>query len=123
MVMPSFPWALEFTSPSFRLLGHESGTYVKKGDEIIDAEALDGTTIPAYLATNVRQTKWHDEMMKTMDSATDPLWTVIREGGPFHARGQLPRYGEFLKDTDRAYAIEELGRRHPGEFGAATRYH
>ncbi len=63
--------------------------------------------------------EWHDDMMRTMDSATDPLWTVIREGGPYHARGQLPRYCEFLENTDRAYAIKELQRRHPGEFGAA----
>lgn len=61
---------------------------------------------------------WHDDMMKTMDSPTDPLWTVIREGGPLHAKGRLKDYCEFLKGTDRAYAIQELERKHPGEFGA-----
>lgn len=30
--------------------------------------------------------EWHDEMMLTMDADTDPLWTVMREGGPLHAR-------------------------------------
>jgi arylsulfatase A-like enzyme len=29
---------------------------------------------------------WHDEMMAGMSSDTDPLWTVMREGGPYHAR-------------------------------------
>jgi len=64
--------------------------------------------------------EWHDAMMKTMDSPTDPLWTVIREGGPFHARGQLKGYCKFLESTERAYAIEELKRKHPGEFGATV---
>jgi choline-sulfatase len=60
---------------------------------------------------------WHDEMMQTMDSAVDPLWTVIREGGPLHARGQLKSYCEFLENTERAYAIEALKKEHPREFG------
>ena len=59
---------------------------------------------------------WHDKMMKTMDSDRDPLWTVMQEGGPFHARGHLKAYCEFLEKTGRAYAIEELKKRHPGEF-------
>ncbi|MFX3635946.1 MAG: sulfatase [Candidatus Pristimantibacillus sp.] len=29
---------------------------------------------------------WHDAMMSTMDADNDPLWTVMREGGPLHAR-------------------------------------
>ncbi|MFA6294334.1 MAG: sulfatase, partial [Victivallales bacterium] len=37
---------------------------------------------------------WHDSMMSTMQYDTDPLWTVMREGGPFHARGQLKKYCE-----------------------------
>jgi choline-sulfatase len=60
--------------------------------------------------------QWHDEMMHTMPDAVDPLWTVIREGGPTHARGFLPAYCERLEKTDRAWAVPELKRRHPGEF-------
>ncbi|WP_136604207.1 sulfatase [Paenibacillus dokdonensis] len=30
--------------------------------------------------------EWHDEMMMTMEFDVDPLWTVMREGGPLHAR-------------------------------------
>lgn len=28
---------------------------------------------------------WHDDMMASMEFDVDPLWTVMREGGPFHA--------------------------------------
>jgi len=59
---------------------------------------------------------WHDSMMASMDYSVDPLWTVIREGGPEHARGHLKEYCARLEQTDRAWAIPELMRRHPQEF-------
>ena len=59
---------------------------------------------------------WHDRMMATSDTDKDPLWTTIREGGPFHAKGHLPKYVEYLKATERGWAVEELTKRHPGEF-------
>ena len=61
---------------------------------------------------------WHDEMMAGMPDAVDPLWTVMREGGPHHSRGQLARYCERLEQTGRGEHIAELRRRHPGEFGS-----
>jgi arylsulfatase A-like enzyme len=65
-----------------------------------------------------RLAEWHDGMMATMPAPyeTDPLWTVMREGGPCHARGHLARYCEYLKQTGRAWAIPELQKRHPREF-------
>ena len=60
--------------------------------------------------------KWHDNMMKSMDCDTDPLWTVIMEGGPYHARGHLKAYCKRLEETGRGYAISELKKRHPREF-------
>lgn len=30
--------------------------------------------------------EWHDEMMSSMDYDVDPLWTVMNEGGPTHAK-------------------------------------
>lgn len=63
-----------------------------------------------------RLLNWHDDMMSTMDSDCDPLWTVMREGGPYHARGHLKDYCKWLKATGRGDAIEELRRRHPDEF-------
>jgi len=63
-----------------------------------------------------RLERWHAEMMATMSAAEDPMWTVIREGGPLHARGHLAAYCDRLKSTDRGWAVAELARRHPGEF-------
>lgn len=60
--------------------------------------------------------EWHDQQMATMESDEDPLWTVIREGGPFHSRGQLKKYCERLEQTGRGWAIPELKKRHPREF-------
>lgn len=62
--------------------------------------------------------EWHDEMMATMPfgCTVDPLWTVISEGGPLHAKGHLPKYCERLEQTGRGWAVEELKRRHPREF-------
>jgi arylsulfatase A-like enzyme len=62
---------------------------------------------------------WHDGMMKRMPDAIDPLWTVMREGGPEHSRGNLPEYVRRLEQTGRGHAVAELKRRHPQEFGKA----
>lgn len=61
---------------------------------------------------------WHDRMMLTLPYPydTDPMWTVMKEGGPAHARGMLPEYVERLMETDRGFAVEELKKRHPREF-------
>ena len=60
--------------------------------------------------------EWHDEQMAGMPDAIDPLWTVMREGGPEHCRGALRGYLERLAETGRGEHVEELKRRHPGEF-------
>ncbi len=59
---------------------------------------------------------WHGEMMTSQPGQVDPLWTVMAEGGPAHARGSLPSYCERLKATGRGWAVEELKRKHPREF-------
>ncbi len=59
---------------------------------------------------------WHESMMSTMDYDSDPMWTVIKEGGPFHARGFLKGYCEHLKKTGREWAVDKLKERHPREF-------
>jgi len=65
-----------------------------------------------------RLQNWHDEMMMTMPGnyKVDPMQTVLNEGGPYHARGHLKEYIEYLKETNREDAIPELKKRHPGEF-------
>ncbi|TCM92675.1 arylsulfatase A-like enzyme [Paenibacillus sp. BK033] len=59
---------------------------------------------------------WHDTMMASMPYDTDPLWTVMKEGGPYHAKGALPRYLERLEQTGRGEAVPELIRRHSREL-------
>ena len=59
---------------------------------------------------------WHQQQMMKSRSDVDPMWTVIREGGPYHAKGNLPAYCERLKRTGRSEGAEELMRRHPEEF-------
>lgn len=60
--------------------------------------------------------EWHDQMMLSMQYEVDPLWTVMREGGPHHARGQLKSYTKFLEETGRGHLVPLLKERHPEEF-------
>lgn len=62
--------------------------------------------------------QWHDDMMKTMPAPydNDSLWTIIREGGPHHAKGNLQRYIKRLEETGRGDSVPELKKRHPYEF-------
>ncbi|UUX33024.1 sulfatase family protein [Fundicoccus culcitae] len=64
-----------------------------------------------------RLMNWQDKMLSTLEAPyQDPMWTVLQEGGPLHAKGELPAYLDRLRDTGRGWAIEELRRRHPQEF-------
>ncbi len=57
---------------------------------------------------------WWAEAMRRSPRAVDPLWAVMREGGPFHARFTSPAFQEYLerlKKTGRAPLAEELLRR------------
>ncbi len=62
-----------------------------------------------------RLAAWHDEQMQKMARSSsdiaDPMWTVIREGGPYHTRGVLPRYLQRLEATDRREAAAMLAKR------------
>ncbi len=59
---------------------------------------------------------WFDDCMKSSRQPIDPMQTVLREGGPYHTRGHLKEYCEFLRKTDRADEAESLIRRHPDEL-------
>jgi choline-sulfatase len=52
--------------------------------------------------------RWHAEQMATSPSGVDPLWTVVREGGPFHTRGMLDHYCARLQATGRGHHAETL---------------
>lgn len=57
---------------------------------------------------------WHAAAMASMPDGyvDDPLWTVMREGGPAHARGQLRSYSERLYATGRGWAVPLLWAKH-----------
>jgi choline-sulfatase len=66
-----------------------------------------------------RLMNWHDQQMNRMqdDNKTDPLWTVMAEGGPFHAmhdkdRSPLPEYLQRLEATGRGEAAAELRKKY-----------
>lgn len=58
---------------------------------------------------------WHAEMMRTATHPVDPMWTVLREGGPYHCRGELQKYLVRLRATGRATWADRLAGAHPGE--------
>lgn len=69
-----------------------------------------------------RLSRWHDAQMQKMaltsSDVVDPLWTVIREGGPAHARLTQPgnpgnaeafhTYMKYLEDTGRQEGADAL---------------
>lgn len=55
---------------------------------------------------------WHARMMQRASHPVDPMWTVLREGGPYHTRGHLPAYLERLEATGRTAAAATLRERH-----------
>lgn len=60
-----------------------------------------------------RLSNWHDDMMQSMDTDVDPLWTVIKEGGPQHAKGHhLKNYLIRLEETGRKDKADLLREKH-----------
>jgi arylsulfatase A-like enzyme len=55
---------------------------------------------------------WRDDALSRSDSAADPLWTVIREGGPWHTLGRLDDYLGVLRSTGRAAWADRVAARH-----------
>ena len=51
---------------------------------------------------------WLADNLPRAARGRDPLRNVVVEGGPFHVRGQLPKYLERLKATGRSVAAEIL---------------
>lgn len=72
---------------------------------------------------SARLLAWHDQQMFKMtrfaSDSVDPMWTVLREGGPQHAQdirdapGGFVGYLERLEATGRNAAAEGLRRRYP----------
>jgi len=70
-----------------------------------------------------RLARWHDQQMQKIaklfpHDLADPLWTVVAEGGPFHAlhekgRSPLPKYLARLEATGRAEGAAALRKKYP----------
>lgn len=73
---------------------------------------------PELVAKGIQlMSEWKDEQMSKMADPVDPLWTVMKENGPFHAKGFLKDYTERrLIPTGRTKQAEELKKRHPWEY-------
>ncbi len=56
--------------------------------------------------------RWTTEQMTKSDQAIDPLWQIMREGGPFHTRLALERYIDHLRKTGREQHIPALEARY-----------
>ncbi len=61
-------------------------------------------------------TTWHAEMMKHAARGRDPLQNVIKEGGPYHVRGNLPDYLTRLKETGRSDQAARLEDKYRDEL-------
>ena len=55
---------------------------------------------------------WHDGMMRKSNDGADPLWTVLKEGGPYHTRVDLGAYLARLRATGRAEGAALLEAKH-----------
>jgi len=44
------------------------------------------------------------------------MWTVMREGGPEHSRGEIGNYRKRLAGTARDYGVAALEAQYPGEM-------
>ena len=62
---------------------------------------------------------WHHQMMVSSRYDVDPMMTVLRNGGPFHTRGQLPGYLDRLRATGRSHYVQRLLDRHPDEASSS----
>ncbi len=59
---------------------------------------------------------WEHEMKLSSHHNVDPMMTVLREGGPFHTRGELSDYLKRLETTGRGHHAKTLAVKHPTEI-------
>jgi hypothetical protein len=91
------------------------------GFHLFDNEMLFNLSVDPYEQNNIAQDNeaicakgakiildWHDEQMKKSFSTIDPLWTVLKEGGPFHTLEHFESYLERLEKTGRSEGALKL---------------
>jgi arylsulfatase A-like enzyme len=55
--------------------------------------------------------EWHTEEMRRSPREVDPMWTVMREGGPYHASFNRPSFDQYvniLNESGREDFAKEL---------------
>ncbi len=57
--------------------------------------------------------EWHGDMMRTAKHPQDPMWFVMKEGGPMHTRLGVKDYVKRLKETGREKQAEIMKSKHP----------
>jgi arylsulfatase A-like enzyme len=74
--------------------------------------------------------QWHDERMleaaygenggnpDTPDGTVDPMWDVIREGGPLHVKGRFGPYADYLRREGREEQAAEIEARYDVDASA-----
>lgn len=51
---------------------------------------------------------WTEDQMLVSESTVDPMWTVMKEGGPYHTNGWKDAYVKRLYETGREEAAKQL---------------
>lgn len=51
---------------------------------------------------------WQEAEMKKATNEADPMWVVMKEGGPYHTWGHLESYCQRLEETGRAEGARKL---------------
>lgn len=100
MVMPAFPWKVTITKGPFELLG-SPGYYLRKGNEFINATALDGTSLPAYLPTYCGDFDPNTEQMRDLWSSP-PVWIDFPDMAEYHNP-----LGKLAKPALLEHALDE----------------
>ncbi|WP_420639148.1 sulfatase [Candidatus Poriferisocius sp.] len=63
---------------------------------------------------------WTAEQLELgLGDRSDPMETVLAEGGPYHVRGHLPAYLDRLRTTGRSHWADQLVEHFPGDTDGA----
>ncbi|MGA0334446.1 MAG: sulfatase, partial [Kiritimatiellia bacterium] len=64
--------------------------------------------------------EWKEECLQSSQVPQDPKDTVMKEGGPLHARGDIPAYLQRLRETGRGEIADRFETRSAAHSGAAA---
>ncbi len=81
MMLPPFPWAFEVIDGKMEMVGFFRGPDTIAGDEFLEAQALDGSSLPVYSKVidaqeNIQSEFVQEEIAKDM-YAGPPIWTFF----------------------------------------------